>query len=128
MGWRVSGWLRVTVDPETAAAHFEHCLRLDPFSPRRAATLTGLGAARVNQRRHEEAIALFRQSSQLSAGSPTNDLMLAICHAHLGQLSEARAAADRVKAVSGTDDIRALVEPWATPWIRSRLARIESDG
>ena len=126
-GWRVSGWLRAPRDPDTAAEHLEHCLRLDPLSPSRASTLTALGIARLAQRRIEDAIALFRQSARLISAYPTNYAYLAACHAELGQLAEARDAAARFGATAG-GDVREFAERIASRWMISRLARIESEG
>ena len=126
-GWRVSGWLRAPRDPDIAAEHLEHCLRLDPLSPSRASTLTALGIARLAQRRIEDAIALFRQSARLMSAYPTNYAYLAACHAELGQLAEARDAAARFGATAG-GDVREFAERIASRWMISRLARIESEG
>ena len=126
-GWRASGLLRAATDPDVAAEHLEQCLRLDPLSPYQAPTLTGLGLARLTQRRIEDAIALFRQSAQISPDYPTNYLMLAVCQAHLRQLSEARDAAARFRATSGMDVREQAERIGASDWFKSRLARIESD-
>jgi len=130
-GWRASGWLRAATDPadpEMAAEHLEHCLRLDPLSPRLAQTLTALGLARLGQRRIEDAIELFRQSAQLLSGYPMNYLWLAACHSQLRQFAEAWDAAARFRATSG-----ATVNEWADrvragDWLKSRLARIAPVG
>ncbi|MFL5295301.1 MAG: hypothetical protein ACJ798_02855 [Phenylobacterium sp.] len=127
--WRLSGWLWAATepgDPHLAVEHLEHSLRLDPLSPRLAMTLTGLGFARLGQRRVEEAIALFRQSAQLFSGNPMNYVWLAVCHAQLKEFAEAHEAAARFCAHYGM-----TVQAWAdrvgaSDWVKSRLARIES--
>jgi len=129
-GWRLSGWLwaaTVPNDPDIATAHLEHSLRLDPLSPRLAMTLSGLGFARLGQRRIEDAIASFRQSAQLLPGNPLNYVWLAACHAQLKEFAEAHAAATSFRAARGM-----TVQAWAdrfgvSDWMKSRLARIESD-
>jgi adenylate cyclase len=129
-GWRASGWLRAATDPvepDTAAECLEHCLRLDPLSPRLAQTLTALAIARLGQRRIEDATDLFRHSAQLSAGYPMNHLWLAACCSHLRQFAEASDAAARFRATSGV-----TVQAWAdrvgaSDWMKSRLARIAPD-
>jgi TolB-like protein/Tfp pilus assembly protein PilF len=127
LGWRASGCLRAFTDPDIAAEHLEHSLRLDPLSPHQAPTLTALGFARIGQRRIEDAIALFRQSAHLLPGYPTNYVMLAVCHAHLGQLAEARDAAARFRATAGRSVREHADRLGASDWIKSRLARVEPD-
>jgi adenylate cyclase len=129
-GWRASGWFRVgtePVEPDIAVEHLEHCLRLDPLSPRLAWTLTGLGVARLVQRRIEDAIALFRQSAQLSPGYSTNYLWLATCHAQLKQFAEASDAAARFRAATGMTVQEFADRVGASDWMKSRLARISLD-
>jgi adenylate cyclase len=129
-GWRISGWLWAAMDPtdpDIAIERLEHCLRLDPLSPRLAMTLSGLAFARLGQRRIEDAIALFRQSAQRSPGNPTGYVWLATCHAQLREYAEAHEAAAKFRADSGM-----TVQAWAdrigaSDWMKSRLARIESD-
>jgi hypothetical protein len=65
---------------------------------------------------------------QLMSGYPTNYAMLAACHAHVGQSAEARDAAVRFREASGMDVRDYAHRVGATHWMRSRLARIESDG
>lgn len=127
LGWLVSGWLRAFTEPDIAVEHFEHCFRLDPLSGRSAGTLTGLGIARMRQRRIEDAMALFHQSAQLSPGYPTNYGMLAVCHAHLGQFAEAREAVARFEVTSGRN-VREWAERMGWGFMTSQLARIEGDG
>jgi adenylate cyclase len=127
-GWRASGSLRAThepAEPDIAAERLEHCLRLDPLSPRLGLTLTGLGVARLGQRRLEEAIALFHQSAQLLPGYATNYLWLATCHAQLRQFAEASDAAVRFRAIAGLDVQAFAARVGAGDWMTSRLARIE---
>ena len=129
-GWRASGSLRATHDPaepDIAAERLEHCLRLDPLSPRLALTLTGLGVARLGQRRLEDAIALFRQSAQLLPGYSTNYLWLATCYSQLRQFREASDAAARFRAASGIDVREFAHRVGAGDWMKSRLARIAHD-
>jgi TolB-like protein/cytochrome c-type biogenesis protein CcmH/NrfG len=129
-GWRLSGWLwaaTVPTDPDVATERLEHSLRLDPLSPRLAMTLSGLGFARLGQRRIEDAIALFRQSAELSSGNPIPYAYLAACYAQLKEFAEAHEAAARFQAICGM-----TVQAWAdrvgaSDWMKSRLARIESD-
>ena len=123
--WRASGFVRaLSGDPDTAVEHLEHCMRLDPLSPSRSGTLTGLAMARLAQRRFEDAIALFRQSAQLSSSYPTNYLYLAACYSHLKQFAEASEAAARFRATSGTDvrEFAHRLRGW--DWMVSRLSRI----
>jgi Tfp pilus assembly protein PilF len=127
LGWLVSGWLRAFTEPDIAVEHFEHCFRLDPLSGRSAGTLTGLGIARMRQRRIEDAMALFHQSAQLSPDYPTNYGMLAVCHAHLGQFAEAREAVTRLEVTSGRN-VREWAERMGWGFMTSQLARIEGDG
>ena len=130
-GWRASGWLRAATDPadpDMAAEHLEHCLRLDPLSPRLAQTLTALGLARLGQRRLDDAIELFRQSAHLLSGYPMNYLWLAACHAQLRQFAEAWEAAARFRATSGTTVLEWADRVGAGDWLKSRLARIAPAG
>jgi TolB-like protein/Tfp pilus assembly protein PilF len=127
LGWLVSGWLRAFTEPDIAVEHFEHCFRLDPLSGRSAGTLTGLGIARMRQRRIEDAMALFHQSARLSPDYPTNYGMVAACHAHLGQFAEAREAVARLEVTSGRN-VREWAERMGWGFMTSQLARIEGDG
>ena len=129
-GWRASGYFRANTDPvepDIAVEHLEHCLRLDPLSPRLAWTLTGLGVARLVQRRIEDAVALFRQSAQVSPGFSTNYLWLAACHAQLRQFAEASDAAARFRATSGMTVQELADRVGASDWMKSRLERIRLD-
>jgi adenylate cyclase len=127
LGWLVSGWLRAFTEPDIAVEHFEHCFRLDPLSGRSAGTLTGLGIARMRQRRIEDAMALFHQSAQLSPDYPTNYGMLAVCHAHLAQFAQAREAVARLEVTSGRN-VREWAERMGWSFMTSQLARLEGDG
>jgi adenylate cyclase len=129
-GWRASGSLRAThppAEPDIAAERLEHCVRLDPLSPRLALTLTGLGVARLGQRRLDDAIALFHQSAQLLPGYSTNYQWLALCHAQLRQFAEAHEAAAGFRAISGVTVQAFADRVGASDWMKSRLARIASD-
>ena len=129
-GWRASGSLCATrdpVEPDIAAERLEHAIRLDPLSPRLALTLTGLGVARLAQRRLEDAILLFRQSAQLLPRYATNYLWLAALHAQLRQFAEASEAAASFRATSGVTVQAFADRVGAGDWMKSRLARIGSD-
>jgi len=129
-GWRASGSLRATHDPtepDVAAERLEHCLSLDPLSPRVALTLTGLGVARLGQRRLEDAIALFRQSAQVLPGYSTNYLWLATCHSQLRQYAEAHEAAATFQATSGITVQAFADRVGGGDWMKSRLARLAPD-
>jgi len=129
-GWRVSGSLRAThdpVEPDIAAERLEHALRLDPLSPRLALTLTGLGVARLGQRRLEDAILLFRQSAQLLPRYAANYLWLATLYSQLRQFAEASEAAASFRATSGVTVQAFADRVGAGDWMKSRLARIGSD-
>jgi adenylate cyclase len=111
-GWMVSGHVRSRLgEGDRAAAHFETALRLDPLSALRHWALSGLGIARMMQARLDEAVALFRESAQLRAGSPANYAFMAACLGHMGQIAAAREAIARFEAAAGLP-----VERWAR-WI-----------
>jgi len=86
--WLISGSVRLRAgEPELAAAHLERSLRLDPISNRSGFARMYLASARFQQRRFEEALALFRTTTHRL---PLSHAILASLHGHLGELEAAR--------------------------------------
>jgi adenylate cyclase len=90
-GWLVSGWVRVVAgDADRAIADFATGNRLNPRSPSRPFTLTGIGIAHFLARRLEAAAAALLASMQLLPSYVTPYYYLTACYAHMGRLDDAR--------------------------------------
>jgi TolB-like protein/Tfp pilus assembly protein PilF len=86
--WLISGSIQLRVGaPDLAAHHLERSLRLDPISNRSGFARMYLASARFQQRRFEEALALFRTTTQRL---PLSHAILASLHGHLGEFDAAR--------------------------------------
>jgi adenylate cyclase len=91
LGWANSGWVRVVAgDADRAIADFATADRLDPRSPLRPFSLTGVGIAHFLAHRLEEAAATLLASIQLLPSYVTNYYYLAACYAHMGRHDDAR--------------------------------------
>ncbi|HEY1752899.1 MAG TPA: TIR domain-containing protein [Caulobacteraceae bacterium] len=88
--WLASGSLHLrNGDPETAAAHLETAMRLDPISSVNGFTRAYLASAQFQLHRFDEALALFQTTTYRL---PVSHLILASLHGHLGQAELAREA------------------------------------
>ena len=96
--WYESGRLRVAMgEPDLAVEHLETAIRLDPLSASRFELLAEFGAARLLQRRFDEAIPLLRQAIELRPRF--SGLCVARGRAgHLGRLDEAAEALARFRS------------------------------
>jgi TolB-like protein/class 3 adenylate cyclase/Flp pilus assembly protein TadD len=100
LGWHWSGILRVVAGyPDLALEHFETFLRLSPRE-RPSAHLTGLGMALFMNRRFEDAAAKLLGSLERVPNFTISLRYLAACHAHLGQLAEAREIVCRLRTIT----------------------------
>jgi adenylate cyclase len=100
LGWHWSGILRVVAGyPDLALEHFETFLRLSPRE-RPSAHLTGIGMALFMNRRFEDAAAKLLGSLERVPNFTVSLRYLAACHAHLGQLAEAREIVCRLRAIT----------------------------
>jgi adenylate cyclase len=99
-GWYRSGWLRLFAgELETAIAHFETSLRLNPRD-QRGFHLGGIGTAQFLLRRFDEAVATLRVSlEELPNFTPTYRVLMS-CYAHMGRLDEARQIAERLHSAA----------------------------
>lgn len=121
--WLSSGHVRIQLgQSDLAAEHFETALRLDPLSALRHWALSGLGISRLMQGRLNDAVALFRESAQLCAGSPINHAFLAACFGHLGQIDQARDALARFEAVAGMSAERWMVLNQGGDFLKAGIA------
>ena len=88
--WYESGRLRVAMgEPDLAVEHLETAIRLDPLSASRFEVLAEFGAARLLQRRFDEAIPLLQQTIELRPRFFPAYAWLAAAFGHLGRLEEA---------------------------------------
>jgi len=86
--WLISGSIQLRAgDPDLAAHHLERSLRLDPISNRSGFSRMYLASARFQQRRFEEALALFRTTTQRL---PVSHAILASLYGHLDDTGAAR--------------------------------------
>jgi hypothetical protein len=87
-GWLVSGSLQLRAgQPDVAGSHLERSLSLDPISPRSGFSRMYLASARFQQRRLDEALALFLTTTHRL---PLSHVILASLYGHLGEFDAAR--------------------------------------
>jgi len=99
-GWFWSGVLRMYAGQyDTAIKQIEKSLRLNPLD-RMAAPLTAIGGALFFKREFESALAKLHASIQERPGFAMSYRLLAACHAHMGQFEPARAALERLRALT----------------------------
>jgi adenylate cyclase len=108
--WLNSGRFRVAVgEPDLAVKHIETALRLDPLSSSRFEGLADLGAARLLQRRFDEAVRLCRQSIELQPTFAPAQAWLASALGHAGRIQEAKGALAEFHA-AGVGTIESFAE------------------
>jgi adenylate cyclase len=101
LGWFFSGQIRRWAgDLDTAIAHGETALRLNPRGHIHWTALYLIGSALVSSRRFEEAIPKLLLAIQSDESGAAPYRWLAACYAHLGRLDEARATLARLRAVT----------------------------
>ena len=99
-GWFWSGVLRMYAGQyDIAIEQIEKSLRLNPLD-RMAAPLTAIAAAHFFKREFEIALAKLHASIQERPGFAMSYRLLAACYAHMGRLEEARAAVERLRALT----------------------------
>jgi len=99
-GWRWSGWLRLWAgSPDVAIDHFETSSRLNP-RVRLGTTLLEKGVAHFFARRLEQARTMLSLSLQQHPNWVPTNRFLAACYGHLGQWDEAKAAIERLRALT----------------------------
>ena len=107
--WLASGSIRLrNGDPETAAAHLERALQLDPISSISSYMRMYLAAARFQQRRLDEALALYETTTYRL---PVSYVILASLYGHLGRFGEARQALAQLNDLAA-GSVDKLVEIW----------------
>ena len=121
----ILGWTLVMLgDTSRGTEDLSLAMRLDPISADRALHLSGLAAAALSERRFEAAIDLARQSSHLSPFWISNQMLLASCYGHLGQLGPAQEALVRFHVLS--PDVDVLV--WARLFRDPQKRQVALDG
>lgn len=121
----VNGWMKVMLgDPQGAADELRMALRLDPISSDRALHMTGLAASLLCERRFEEAADLALQAAHLQPHAIANQILLACCYGHLGDIAEGQKALARFEALS------AGVPPrrWLTMFREPRYQELALEG
>ena len=120
--WLISGSIQLRHgDPETAAAHLETAMRLDPISSRNAAMRMYLASARFQQHRFDDALALFRTTT---LRLPISYLILAALHGYLDQPGEAQSALEIFRSITS-----APIEKFSRIWFpRPDYQRLLLDG
>jgi tetratricopeptide (TPR) repeat protein len=77
--------------------HILYAMRLSPRDPVMAYWLTGAGAAELELKRYERAIAYLERALALNSEHPRALLVLTAAHALSGQMEEARATLERLQ-------------------------------
>ena len=109
-GWYESGTLRLWAgQPDSAISYLEKYLRLSPKAGTAGAYM-GLGMAHFFARRFEDATRMLLLAKQERPNWPPTHRFLAACYAHMGQLADARATVERLRAITP------LLIPSATHW------------
>jgi adenylate cyclase len=118
-GWHISGLLRLYAgDLDRAVEHVETAMRLSPRE-RIGAPLVVIGLAYFFQRRFKDAVEKLLLAIQENPGSPAIYRILAAAYAHLGCLSEAGGAVERLRAI--TSQVMPIALPWRVPVHRDLL-------
>jgi len=107
--WLISGSLRLRAgQPDHAAAHLERSLLLDPISNRSGFSRMYLASARFQQRRFEEALALFRTTTHRL---PLSHAILASLHGHLRDVDTARTEYEAFES-SEAGSLQKFIDIW----------------
>jgi adenylate cyclase len=118
-GWFWSGMLRMYAGQyDIAIEQVEKSLRLNPLD-RIGAPLTAIAGAHFFKREFEVALAKVQASIQERPDFPMSYRLLAACYAHMGRLAEARAAIERLRAL--TPAVAPLLLPIRNPEDRELL-------
>ncbi|MBV8362075.1 MAG: adenylate/guanylate cyclase domain-containing protein [Deltaproteobacteria bacterium] len=118
-GWFWSSVLRLYAGQyDMAIEQIEKSLRLNPLD-RMGAPLTAIAGAHFFKREFEIALAKLHASIQERPGFTMSYRLLAACYAHMGRLEEARAAIERLRAL--TPVIAPAVLPIRSPEARELL-------
>jgi adenylate cyclase len=108
-------------DPEAAAEHLERGMRLDPISSLNGYMRMYLASARFQQRRFDEALALYQTTTHRL---PISFAILASLHGHLGQMIQAREALAEFEAHDAGP-----IDKFARIWFpRPEYRRVLMDG
>lgn len=121
----VNGWIQVMLgNPQRAADELRMALRLDPLSSDRALHMTGLAASLLCERRFEEAVDLALQAAHLQPHAIANQVLLASCYGHLGDVAGAQEALARFQA------LKPGVEPrrWLSLYREPRYKELALEG
>jgi adenylate cyclase len=114
--WLISGSVRLRLGhPDVAAEHLETALRLDPISTDGDFARMYLALARFEQRRFEEALALFRMTTKRL---PISYAILASLNGHLGRFDAARTALSMFDALEAGP-----IEKFARLWFPGEAHR-----
>ena len=109
-GWYESGTLRLWAgQPDSAISYLEKYLRLSPKAGTAGAYMC-LGMAHFFARRFEDATRMLLLAKQERPNWPPTYRFLAACYAQMGQLADARATVERLRAITP------LLIPSATHW------------
>lgn len=122
--WLNVGWINVLGDqPEVGLGQLETGLRLDPRSGWRPLYLDGIGFALMFLHRFEEAIPVLKETADLLPElTPILMNYVAVCHAHLGRLDEARAVLAAHPPATFLESILGWMEPRERELVRSGMA------
>jgi adenylate cyclase len=120
--WLASGSAQLrNGDPEAAAEQLERGMRLDPISSLNGFMRMYLASARFQQRRFDEALALYRTTT---LRLPISFAILASLHGHLGQMIQAREALAEFEARDAGP-----IEKFARIWFpRTEYRQVLLDG
>ena len=116
--WFLSGHVRVRAgETDAAIERLRTALRLDPLGPMQPQMMGNIGRALFQQGRFSEAVPLLKEFAQ-HVDSRAPHAFLAAAYGHLAQLSEARAALARYRALTPQ-----TLDAFATYSLRDRAQR-----
>jgi TolB-like protein/Flp pilus assembly protein TadD len=111
-----AGWVHTLLgDAATGVAMYERAVRLSPRDPTISAAYSGLAFAHLVQEHFDEAVLWAQRGLAANPNSTTPLRALAAALAHLGRTAEARAAMERLRALTPDETLTSY-----TAWVGKR--------
>jgi len=121
--WGRSGWLNAYLGhPDTAIAHFQRAIRLEPSSPANANNFVGIAAAHFGSSRYAAAAAWTRRALREQPRMGWANRTLSASYARLGEQTEALRSLDALRHYSPDLTVGRVLD--AVPFRRNHLERL----